>query len=69
MGINEILAKLNCRKSLVEEIQYMIDHPSERVEMGNRSRAMIEAEYLLKNVSTQYESLYDQCSSSLAASR
>ena len=68
LGINGILVRLNCRQSLVEAIKYMIDHPLERVEMGNRARRMIQERYLLENVVLQYNSLYDQCRSSLAAS-
>ena len=67
LGVNGIFIKSDCRQSLIEAIKYMVDHPSERVEMGHQSQKIIEAKYLLENVVTRYEILYSQCGSFLAA--
>ena len=43
---------------LVEKMQWMIDHPSERCAMGTAARAVVEQEYTLEVQASRYLELY-----------
>lgn len=55
---NGILVDPDHVESLRDALQYMIDHPEERREMGARSRQIVEERYAMAKVVRKYEGLY-----------
>jgi len=61
-GETGLLAALQDCSELARHIQWMIDHPAERLEMGLRSRMLVCEEFDLDRQTGKYLRLYEQAS-------
>ena len=58
---NGILIDPENSKTLCDAMQYMVDHLRERLEMGGRSRVIIDEHYAMEKIVRPYEELYGNC--------
>ncbi len=59
-GINGYLVPVKDAKSLAKKIEYLVSHKEERKVMGENGRIMAIKEFDIKNVVTQYMTLYKE---------
>lgn len=64
-----LVAKIGDEQALAEKISWLINHESDRLEMGTQARAMVELEFEADIQSHQYASLYQSLASPRQAHR